>query len=147
MARSDSPSVAKIVFSALGIFLVVALVVWALGFVFSWWGAATKVIGPQNVSQQFQLVINDYQSLQTAAANACDVTQAGSTADPNNPLLVEDPTLAYAATYRRIAVDYNRRQSNIFEAQKVGPSGYPKEVPVTTTDWCTLVDTLQNARD
>lgn len=37
-----------------------------------------------------------------------------------------------AAQYRKIAIDYNRRQANLFEAEKVGPPGYPKQAPTLT---------------
>lgn len=113
------------------------------GYVHSWGNEAARVVSPVNVTEQFDAVITDWQDMQAAADNACNAqTAAKRTSDP---VMVEDPALAYAATYRRIAVDYNARQQNIFKAGKVGPPGYPKTAPVVPAqgDWCGVSDNLR----
>ena len=109
--------------------MVVFFALWLFGSFVGFWGGwlnkAAEVAGPQNVSQQYALVIEDWESMQAAAANACQAEKGTKT----NNTIFEDPGLAYDATYRKIAVDYNRRQANIFEAKIVGPRGYPDRAP------------------
>jgi hypothetical protein len=114
---------------ALAVTAIILLAI-ALGignFACGWFNKAAEVAGPENVSAQYAAVIEGWESLEAAALNAC--------AAKNNPdtesTLIEDPAFAYAATYRKIAVDYNRRQKNIFEAKVVGPDKkvYPEEAP------------------
>lgn len=108
---------------------VVALVLFfgALGWLVGWFGAGRDVASPANVRAQYAEVIGDWQAMEAAAGNYCQARAAK--ADQNSPTLLEDPAFAYAASYRRIAVDYNRRQANIFESRLVGPKGYPREAP------------------
>jgi hypothetical protein len=105
---------------------VVVLVV-AVSFGFRWLGAATEVAGPDNVRQQFGAVIEDWNAMEAAAANVCGASN--SEGSRQGTTFLEDPAFAYKAQYRRIAVDYNRRQANIFEAKVVGPGGYPRVAP------------------
>lgn len=138
-------SPARVAWSAVGIIAGVAVVVTLLGFALGWFGRAVEVVSPDNVEEQYRAVIEDWESLQTAAANACHAADASAGAEA--PVLVEGPGLAYEATYRRIAVDYNRRQANLFEAKIAGPRGYPDRAPSTgaDTDWCALADELAAA--
>lgn len=112
---------------AIGLALIVLLMV--VGFGLSWLGAAGEVAGPNNVRSQYAGVIGDWNALEAAAENACGAADQNSQAGPT---LLEDPALAYKAQYRHIAVDFNRRQQNIFEAKAVGPSGYPPSAPTLT---------------
>lgn len=102
--------------------LVTAMVVVAgvAGFALNWLGAATDVVSPTNVKEQYAAVIEDWNALEASAENACGAEDAAHS--QQGPTLVEDPALAYKAKYRSIAVDYNRRETNIFEANLVGPS-------------------------
>lgn len=106
---------------------------------------AKKVAGADNMEDQYKRVITDYNSLQTAADNAC-AAQGEQERGESDPTLVEGPGLAYAATYRKIWVDYNTRMNNIFEAGFVGPPGYPRHIPNytagTKTDFCKVSDSL-----
>ncbi len=114
----------------LGILAVVAvltLAVGAVGFVGGWFNAGKDIVSPTNVKAQYAAVIEDWEAMQAAAANACQARTAAR-AD-GDPTLVESPALAYEAQYRRIAVDYNRRRANLFEAKIVGPKGYPSRAP------------------
>lgn len=115
-----------------GIGGLVALIVTVavLGFVIGWFNTAASIVSPQNVKTQYHAVIEDYESLKAEAANACAVKDAAR--NESSPTFLEDPAIAYEAKYRQTAIDYNRRQKNIFEAGIVGPGGYPKEAPTLT---------------
>lgn len=110
-----------------GAVVVLGAIVVVGNFALGWFSTAAKVAGPENVTEQYHAVIEDWNAMQAAAGNYCSAqnTEQG----PNSPSLVEDPAFAYAATYRHITVDYNERQNNIFEAGVVGPGGYPKTAP------------------
>ncbi|HTU15661.1 MAG TPA: hypothetical protein VMF31_10710 [Solirubrobacterales bacterium] len=110
--------------AAIGVFLVVFLGLSALGFGLSWFNTGKDIVSPENVKTQYAAVIEGYESLEATAANACAATGA----ETDNTLL-EDPEFAYAAQYRKVAIDYNRRTANVFEAGKVGPPGYPDRAP------------------
>lgn len=107
---------------------------------------AKQVGGADNMEDQYKRVMTDFNALQTSADNAC-AAQAEAKKDDSDPTLVESPALAYAATYRKIWVDYNTRMNNIFEAQAVGPVGYPRHIPDYTggsnrADFCVIGDKL-----
>lgn len=133
-----------------GIVLVLGVVGITLG-IFNWSGAwankAAEIVAPPNVEKQYTRVIDNWEALYASAENACI---AQSQTDEDSPTFVETPEAAYAATFRRIVIDYNRRQANIFEAGFVGPPGYPKEIPRSlgaNDEWCevsTQLDNLQN---
>ncbi|QNL30526.1 membrane protein [Gordonia phage SpeedDemon] len=106
---------------------------------------AGEVVGVENVETQHTQIIERFSALQDAANNACAAGQTN--AGNGGPLLVEDPALAYAATYFNIRTDYNRRMANIFEAKIVAPSGYPKEIPAFPQakaggDWCAVAEKI-----
>lgn len=126
-AEKPTRSTLKVGLWVLGVCAVLALVIIPLSFVLGWLGKAAEVAGPENVSTQYATVIEDWNAMQAAAGNYCSAKN--SKTDENSPTLVEDPAFAYAAQYRHITVDYNRRMNNIFEGGVVGPSGYPKTAP------------------
>lgn len=106
--------------------LVVSFIFGAVSWIGSWGGEAKRVTSPQNVREQNTAIIEDYEAMDAAAANACGAVTASkgdddptASKDDDDPTLVEDPALAYKATYRRIRVDYNRRMANLYEAQAV----------------------------
>jgi hypothetical protein len=107
--------------------VVIFLVGSVLGFFGSWFNAGRDIVSPDNVSKQYKAVIGDYKGMEAAASNACAAKKAAQT--ESSPLFLEDPEFAYAAQYRRIEVDYNTRQNNLFEAEQVGPKGYPSTAP------------------
>jgi hypothetical protein len=123
--------------------VVVAVVFGVLGFIGAWGGEAKRIASPANVRQQHTLVIQDWEAAQRAADNACGAQDAAPRG-PDAPTLVEDPAQAYAATYRNIVTDYNRRQRNLFEAKLVRPAGYPGAIPASLqpvgpkADWCAV---------
>lgn len=118
-----------------------------VSFAGKWFDKGVDVVSPDNVSAQYESVIEGFNSVQAAAENAC---QAGTTEkESGDPVLVEDPATAYAALVRSQVVDYNSRQANIFKAGKVGPPGYPKELPrpAADEDMCTYADEVASLRD
>lgn len=122
----------------LGTALLVGIVFTVVGFANSWWQKGVEIISPVNVEKQFTRVIDNWESLYAAAENAC---LAKSSMSENSPTFVESPEQAYAATFRKIVVDYNRRQANLFEAGVVGPPGYPSEIPRSLGsdgEWCAV---------
>jgi hypothetical protein len=104
-------------FIALGIVISLAIVGGIVSYVGSWGSESKRVASPENVREQNTQIIEDYESLKAAASNACGVSTGAKSSD--DPTLVENPALAYEATYRRIEVDYNRRMANLYEAQAV----------------------------
>lgn len=131
--------------------VLLGLLIGGVGWLAGWWGAAKDVTGPANVANQYYQVRQDWQGMITASQNACGAQQAVKSA--GDPVLVEDPTLAYASTYRNIRTDFNRRQNDIFEAGKVGPGGYPKTVKIfpeelkTPIEWCSIATKLEAIHD
>lgn len=117
----------KVALIILAIVVGLSVVGGTLGFIGGWFNKAAEVAGPANVSSQYKAVINDYKAMEAAAMNACNIVNTKS--EDADPMLVEDPAFAYNAQYRRIAVDYNTRQNNIFQAKLVGPKGYPRNAP------------------
>lgn len=128
-ALADRPkrTLAKWFGGFLAVLLVLTIGFGALSWVLSWGGEAKRVTGVENVREQYATVIEDWQAMEAAAANACQAKDAAR--EQGDPTIVESPSLAYDSQYRRIVVDYNRRQANLFEARLVGPKGYPRVAP------------------
>lgn len=123
-----------------GTVMVLSLVFGVLGWIGGWWSEAKRVTGVENVTTQYQVVIDDWESLISEAENACGASKVSVNGD--SPTFVEDPALAYEAKFRSTRTDYNRRMQNIFEARLVGPRGYPRTVPALPTNWCDAADQL-----
>lgn len=145
--REDRFNVGRIIFAVIALFLVLGVVGAGCRVVGGYTREAERVISVDNVKEQWDAIITDWQSMQTAADNACNAQQMAKNED--SPTLVEDPALAYKATYRQIVVDYNQRQANLFKASKVGPPGYPKRVPVVgpNDDFCEVSDYLRTVKE
>lgn len=141
----------KVIWSTIGILLAIILVVGGLNYIGAWGSKAAEVVSPQNVQKQHEVVIDHYNSMIAAAGNACTVQQsAAKEKTSKTPVIVEDPTLAYAATFRRIVSTYNSSVDNLFKAGIVAPPGYPKSVDVNsidTTDWCMVEGQILNMRN
>lgn len=114
-------------YKAIGAGLAVFLLIVAVGFGLDWFSTGKDIVSPDNVTNQYRGIIGNYEGLEAAAANACAAKNNKS--EEADPTLVEDPSFAYAANYRKIAIEYNRRWANVFEAKVVGPQGYPKKAP------------------
>lgn len=135
---ADKPkrTAAKVLACVLIFVVVCAATMGVISWVGSWGGEAARVTGVENVRAQHTAIIGDWQAMQAAAANACQVKAKAGEGDPT---LIEAPDLAYAAKYRSIAADYNRRQANLFEGRLVGPAGYARVAPtlkVTQAEVC-----------
>lgn len=126
--------------AGLSVVAVLALVV-ALPLLFGWLNASRDIVSASNVKRQHTAIIQDWESMVSAAENACSVVKAGVDSNPNDATLVESPVLAYEATFRRIRASYERKMQNLFEAQLVAPSGYPTRVP-HNEDWCQLAEEM-----
>lgn len=120
--------------TSLGLLVKALLALFAIGAVFGvfglacgWFNAGKDIVSPSNVREQYRAVIGDYKAMEQAACNAQEAANAKP--EEGDPQLIETPGFAYRAKYREIAVDYDRRQANLFEAEKVGPKGYPRESP------------------
>lgn len=100
------------------IILAVCLVLGVIGAIFGWigsWGEeAGRITGPQNTREQTTQILNLEESMVATAQNTCAVKN--SKKEENDPSLIEDPALAYAAQYRNQRAEYNRRMKNLFEA-------------------------------
>lgn len=134
---TDRPgwTLAKWAGAAIGVIVAIAVLGSVLGFIGSWGGEAKRIASPDNVREQNTQIIDAWESMAAAAENACAARAAAGRED-GDPTLVEDPSLAYAATYRRIRAGYNRRMANLYEAQLVRkvplPSNlrsYPERAP------------------
>jgi hypothetical protein len=117
----------KAIFGIIAGIVAVGVIVLLLGLGFGWFSKGVETVSAPHVQAQYNLVIQDWNALTTAADNAC-AAQGGS-ANSNGPTLVESPALAYQATYRNIRTEYNSAWQNIFDAKLVGPRGYPHNVP------------------
>jgi hypothetical protein len=110
-----------------------------------------RVLSVKNIREQRTAIIQDWQDLLVASGNACEAVSAPPNA--NSPVLVESPAMAYAATVRKARVDYNRRQNNLFEAEKVGPPGYPSTIPdgpamdAFKPNWCKIAADLHRVHE
>ena len=138
----------KIVVGFIAFCLAIGAVFGIINLVSGWGKAATDVVSADNVKIQHEQIIGKYESMIAAADNNCQIQQAGeSESNSKSPTLVEDPTLAYAATFRNIVADYNSSMDNLFKAKIVAPSGYPKSVELhnlDTSDWCTVSSQIRS---
>lgn len=94
--------------------IVIGVVIGGVMWISSWGAEAGRVTGVQNTREQVTKILQADADMIASAENACEAKTAAKTSD--DPTLIEDPTLAYRATYRRIEADYNARMNNIFEA-------------------------------
>lgn len=139
----------KVVASVVGTFIVVAILTIILGFAFGWFKTGVGVVSADNVKAQNEQVIGHYNDMIAAAKNTCTVQKAAKSQDERSALLVEDPTLAYTATFNRIVADYNSSVDNLFKAGIVKPKGYPESVDINsldTEDWCSVPKQLLDLR-
>lgn len=128
----------------------IVLVVSVLGFAIGWFNTGKDIVGPANVKAQNFQVRQSWNELVTGADNACQAS-ATNTGQQGDPTFLEDPALAYAASYRRTWAEYNRRMDNAFEAKvirRLGLTAYPRHVPDFREahgkhpDWCKVSENL-----
>lgn len=137
-----------IIWSVVGVILAL-LVVFVVGFATKWFGTAVDVVSPNNVKAQYEQVIDKFEAMSASAKNACTVQKSSLTENKRSATLVEDPMLAYSATFNRNVADYNSAMDNLFKAKIVAPAGYPSSVDVNqidTEDWCTVDKQLRNLK-
>lgn len=138
---SEAPvrSTAKVVGLIVAGVVTLALVFGVIGWIGGWFNKAAEVTGAENTDAQFTALYDDIESMRATAGNVCAATQAPESA--NSPTFLEGPEFAYAAKYRQIEADYNRRFENLFEAKGllVKPPDLPRRAPTlqqTTTEVC-----------
>ena len=127
-----------------------SLILVVIGFVSKWFDTAVDVVSPDNVKAQHEQVIGKYNGMIAAADNTCTVQESGTAGNDRSATLVEDPTLAYQATFRKIVSEYNSSVDNLFKAGIVAPPGDPESVDINsldTSDWCTVSDQLIDSRN
>lgn len=131
---------------------VIGLVVFfgVIGFAAGWFNTGKDIVSPQNIKTQNYNAREEWNSLVVGADNAC---QASGPVSENSQTFLEDPSVAFSATYRRIWVEYNRRMDNVFEAgsgvvHRLGLGKYPRHVPDFPEahgkhpDWCAVSEKL-----
>lgn len=111
----------------LGVVVVLVVIGTILSFVGNWFNTDKAIFEPANVTKQYHFVITDYKAMEQQAEIACEISEKGSS--ENSPTFLENPAQAYANKYRQTETDYNTRQNNFFEAEAVGPKGYPSTAP------------------
>lgn len=90
----------------------------ATGLIGNYAHEAKRTVDVPNNREQTTAILEDEEGMKVAAANVCDVQAAGEGKhSADDPQLIENPTIAYRATYRRMEADYNRRMRNFFEAR------------------------------
>jgi hypothetical protein len=137
---------AKWFFGILALCLMLAAFGGILGLFLGWFSGTKNLATFEHSKEQVTAVLSDWTALQAAAQNVCDVEAAGSKDEEGDPLIIEDPALAYKATYRTIEQRYNRRMGNFFEAyvtRKIPIPGEFRGLPETAPtlkaaqdEWC-----------
>lgn len=97
-----------------GVVLVLGFIGGVTGLIGDWGSETKRLLGPRHSREQVTAVLDLDEKMVATAGNVCSVVNARSNED--SPTLVEDPSFAYRATYRRQAAEYNRRMRNFFEA-------------------------------
>lgn len=136
LERNPFKTFVKWFFGFVAVVIVLGIIFSIVGFASNWWQKGVEIVSPPNVEKQYTRIIDNWEGLYASAENAC---LAIKESDEDSPTFVESPEAAYAATFRRIVIDYNRRMANLFEAGIVGPPGYPDEIPRSlgaNDDWC-----------
>ncbi|GAA1412082.1 hypothetical protein AUR04nite_00040 [Glutamicibacter uratoxydans] len=113
----------------------------------SWVGEGKKVVSAPHVTEQYEVVIDHYNSMIAAANNACNAITTAK--NDRSSTIVEDPAMAYKATFRKIQAEYGNALDNVFKAGLVGPQGYPSADAVRnldTRDFCLVGEDLIHMR-
>jgi hypothetical protein len=120
----------------LAVIIVLAVIFGVISWVGSWGSETARITGVDNTKAQATQVNDLWQNLTAAADNACGAGADGSSSErsnPNDPVLVEDPALAYTAKYRSLRAEYNRKMSNFFETGIIREypflKSYPRHIP------------------
>lgn len=117
-----------------GAVIVTVVLLIVVGLAAGWIGGTAETVSFDHSKEQTTVVLDDWQSMKAAAANACEA--GDSQQQSGDPTLVERPGFAYRAKYRQIKVDYDRRMGNFFEAANTrrlpipdALHGLPREAP------------------
>lgn len=138
-------SVAKNVVIGIAIVVSLFVILSAVSFIS---GLIKEKVSPKNVETQHNAVIDKYNAVITAAENACVAQGDIEPQNPNlSPQMVEDVTMAYAATYRNAVQGYNNTMDSNFRAGIIHPNGYPTRIEgIDTSDWCSVSSQIESLR-
>lgn len=121
-------------FGIIAVVAIVTVIGGVTGLLFDWGGETKRLVGPDHSREQVTRVLDLWEKMPVAAANACGAIDAARSGA--SPTFVEDPALAYKARYRTMAADYNRMMGNFFEAALTrrlpipdGLGGLPRRAP------------------
>lgn len=114
----------------IGIGLAVLLVLCGAGFVFRWLRTASDVVGPENVTKQWEFAYTYDRSLTAIANNWC-TARTDELAETNTevrPQLRAQRT-AHEQNFNRVKAEYDAALANAFKAKLVKPPDVPTEAP------------------
>ena len=119
----------KIVFSVVGVLLLILIGLWALG----WMTVPFQVTSPENVQKQWAFAYQYEESLRASASQYCSARSAVESATSDNEKSQRrSQMLAVEQNYARIQAEYDAKLRNAFEAKLVKPSDVPTQAPTLT---------------
>ena len=132
----------------IGLFVLFIVIMTILSLFMGWLDFGKDKVSPENVENQHNAVIDNYNAVITAAENACVAQGDIEPQNPNlSPQMVEDVTMAYAATYRNAVQGYNNTMDSNFRAGIIHPNGYPTRIEgIDTSDWCSVSSQIESLR-
>lgn len=116
--------------------LVIALVLFfgVIGFAFSWFSTAAKVVSPANVTAQWRFAYDYDTSLEQIATQWCTLKKAeDAETNPDYKVQRVSQRLATETLYASVSATYNGRLADAFRAKLVAPPDVPRTAPVLTT--------------
>lgn len=114
---------------AAGVFVVV-MVLCAGNWLFGWFKTGADVIGPGNVTKQWEFAYTYHESLKQIANNWCTMKKAedAETDREVKPQRVSQ-RLAVETQYRTVQAQYDAALDNAFKAKLVAPPDVPRRAP------------------
>jgi len=112
-------------------FVLAAIVISVLGFIFSWFGAAARVVSPENVKNQWEFAYQYDRSLKAISLQVCGAQDAVKTTEKGTDAYNQRITQleAYKQNYYRVQAQYDAQLANAFEAKLVRPRDVPSQAP------------------
>jgi hypothetical protein len=121
----------KAVLYIIAFIAIVAVILGALGLVFGWFSVPGKVLGPENVTTQFQQAYDDINSLNAIAANICIDVKARDAYPKSSDgwTTNEQAVVAQEQNFQRIQNHYDAYIHDPFRAKLVRPRDLPDPAP------------------
>ena len=132
----------------IGLFVLFIVIMTVLSLFMGWLDFGKDKVSPENVENQHNAVIDNYNAVITAAENACAAQTEAVQQDPNlSPQMVEDVNMAYTATYRNAVQKYNNTMDSNFRAGIIHPQGYPTRIEgIDTSNWCSVAVQIESLK-